>query len=342
MISIKNVTKTFANNSQSFTVLNNISLDIPEGIIYGVIGYSGAGKSTLIRLFNGLEKPSSGDVLIDDNSIVNVSNDQLREQQKQIGMVFQQFNLLSSKTVLENVTLPLKLNGESKTKRNQKALEMLEIVGLSDQVDKYPSQLSGGQKQRVAIARALVRDPKILLCDEATSALDPEATSSILDLLIKINQEFKITIIMVTHEMEAIRRICQQIAVLDSGEIVETGSVSQIFENPQSEITKSLITKSQVNNDFDSPELLQEIKDNGGADSLILKLSFPNKSADKPVITELIREYTDIEVSVLGGQLQPTIEGVLGHLIIQIKAPQKEHNEVIKSITDKSVQVEVL
>ncbi|GKQ43196.1 methionine import ATP-binding protein MetN [Companilactobacillus sp. RD055328] len=342
MITVQNVNKTFVNKNQEFSVLHDVSLEIPEGVIYGIIGYSGAGKSTLIRLFNGLETPTSGDIKIDGQSIVNINKTDLRLAQQQIGMVFQQFNLLASKTVLENVALPLKLIGVPKEQRQKRALEILEIVGLNDHDNKYPNQLSGGQKQRVAIARALIRNPKILLCDEATSALDPEATSSILKLLAKINREMKITIVMVTHEMEAVRRICQQIAVMESGKIVETGSVTQIFEHPNSAITKSIISESQLQNDIDAQEVLKEIKQNATSDSAILKLTFVRETVRQAVISEISREYPKAQFSILGGQLQPTIEGVMGYLIVQIQATEDLQEQIIKNLNTKQVQVEVI
>lgn len=342
MITLSNVNKIFTSNNQEFKVLHDISLEIPEGSIYGIIGYSGAGKSTLIRLFNGLETPTSGDVKINNQTIVNIKKNDLRAVQQQIGMIFQQFNLLSSKRVIENVTLPLKLIGVSKAKRNKNAMEMLELVGLADQANKYPSQLSGGQKQRVAIARALVRNPKILLCDEATSALDPEATASILKLLDKINKEMKITVVMVTHEMEAVRKICQKIAVMESGKIVETGSVSKIFERPNSLITKSIIAESQLKNDSDQQEVLTEIKQNSDNESIILKLTFSHETAQKGVVSDLSREYPNAEISILSGQLQPTVEGVLGYLIIQVQANKVLQEDILASLSKKSVQVEVI
>lgn len=342
MITIENVNKVFINENKKIPVLNNISLEIPTGIIYGIIGYSGAGKSTLIRLLNGLETPTSGEIIVNDQIITGMKTKELQEIQKNIGMVFQQFNLLSSKNIIENVALPLKLIGVNKNKRYKKALEMLEIVGLSEKATKYPSQLSGGQKQRVAIARALIRKPQILLCDEATSALDPKSTTSILDLLAKINNQFGITVVMVTHEMEAVRRICQQVAVMENGKIVEQGTVDEVFKAPKSKVAQEIINNTIIENDIDSIETLNEIKEKADEDELIFKLVFDTNQAHNPMISQLSRKFINSEISILGGQLQPTTGGVVGNLIIKIKAEKEVQQQIKEFLNEKSVRVEGL
>ena len=241
MIEFKNITKHFLTKKNSVHALNDVSFQITDGEIFGIVGFSGAGKSTLVRMINGLEKPSSGQVLVDGNDLGKLNKKELRTMRKQIGMVFQQFNLLNSKTVYENVAMPLILNKEDKQVIDKRVKEMLAFVELSDKLQSYPDQLSGGQKQRVGIARALAMNPKILLCDEATSALDPKTTDSILDLLKKINDDLGITIVIITHEMHVIEKICDHVAVMEKGSVIETGKVQDVFSAPQQAITKDFI-----------------------------------------------------------------------------------------------------
>lgn len=245
IISLKNISKSFG-DSEGKLASENINLDIPKGKILGIIGSSGAGKSTLLRCINLLERPTNGDVLVEGQYLTQLSAKELNKARKHIGMIFQHFNLLSSRTVLENVVLPLKLVSVNKEKSKDIATHFLQRVGLGDKQNAYPAQLSGGQKQRVAIARALVLQPSILLCDEATSALDPASTVAILQLLKQINKDFGITIVLITHEMQVVKRICDEVAVLSHGKLVETGTVTQVFENPQSDITKELLLLSDL------------------------------------------------------------------------------------------------
>ena len=232
MIQLKNISKQFDVKGKKITALDNVNLEVPKGTIYGVIGASGAGKSTLIRCVNLLERPTIGQVIVDGKDLTTLSEKELNLARRKISMIFQHFNLLSSRTVFENVALSLELNHTPKEQIHQKVNELLELVGLSDKHDVYPSNLSGGQKQRVAIARALANDPQVLLCDEATSALDPATTQSILQLLKDINKRLGLTILLITHEMEVVKRICDRVAVIDKGQLVESGSVSEIFSNP--------------------------------------------------------------------------------------------------------------
>jgi D-methionine transport system ATP-binding protein len=243
IIQIKNISKQYHKGQQAS---NDISLNITEGKIFGIIGSSGAGKSTLLRCINLLEKPTSGEIWVGDKNVLSLSSKELNKVRKSMGMIFQHFNLLASKTAIENVELPLKLVHTSKTTRKESALKLLEKVGLVDKANSFPAQLSGGQKQRVAIARALALNPKILLCDEATSALDPASTVSILRLLKQINRESNITIVLITHEMQVIKQICDEVAVLSKGNLVEVDSVDEVFNHPKSEITKELLTLSDL------------------------------------------------------------------------------------------------
>lgn len=241
MIQFKDVSKTFKSKGVTTQALQHVSLTIEDGDMFGVIGFSGAGKSTLLRMVNGLEMPTEGHVEINGQDLSKVSHNEMRKLRKSIGMVFQQFNLLDSRTVFDNVAIPLRLNKVDKDTMHKKVMELLEYVNLADKADAYPGQLSGGQKQRVGIARALATDPSILLCDEATSALDPETTESILQLLERIHKELNITMLIVTHEIQVIQRLCNRVAVMEHGKVVEKGSVLEVFSNPQQDMTKKFV-----------------------------------------------------------------------------------------------------
>ena len=245
-IELRNISKTFSVKNGSVEALKNVSLSISKNDIFGVIGLSGAGKSTLVRCINLLEKPDSGEVIVDDQNLLEMNHEKLRLFRQKIGMIFQNFNLLEQQTVLENVCFPLQIRGVASSERKKRAIELLDKVGLSDKANVYPSQLSGGQKQRVAIARVLANDPDILLCDEATSALDPETTQNILALLKSIHDSMGITIVIITHEMRVIQEICTNVAVLDNGVIQEQGSVEELFKNPQSKAAKRLLLISET------------------------------------------------------------------------------------------------
>ena len=263
LIQLTNVKKTFNGKNGNIQAVNDVSLNVEKGDIYGIVGYSGAGKSTLVRLLNGLELPTSGEVIVNDQDITKLKNKELRTFRKKIGMIFQHFNLLWSRTVLENIQLPLELAGVPKSKRKERAEELLRLVGLEGRGQAYPSQLSGGQKQRVGIARALANDPEILLCDEATSALDPQTTEEVLDLLLAINKKLNLTIVLITHEMNVIRKICNKVAVMELGKVVEEGDVLTVFRQPKKkEVTKRFV-QQDIEPEADSTELLAElIKEN--------------------------------------------------------------------------------
>ena len=257
MISIKNVKKIFSTKQGNVTAVTDVDLEINEGEIFGVIGYSGAGKSTLIRMLNGLEIPTGGTVTVADKQISHIKGADLRNARQEISMIFQHFNLLWSRTVRENIAFPLEIAGIPKRKRQQRVDELIRLVGLEGREDSYPSQLSGGQKQRVGIARALANKPKVLLCDEATSALDPETTDSILDLLVDINKKLGLTIVLITHEMHVIRKICHRVAVMEDGKVVEQGSVLEIFKDPQQPITKRFV--QQMTEPEETRETIQHL-----------------------------------------------------------------------------------
>ena len=279
MISIKNVKKIFSTKQGNVTAVADVNLEINEGEIFGVIGYSGAGKSTLIRMLNGLEIPTGGTVTVAGKQISHIKGADLRNARQEISMIFQHFNLLWSRTVRENIAFPLEIAGIPKRKRQQRVDELIRLVGLEGREDSYPSQLSGGQKQRVGIARALANKPKVLLCDEATSALDPETTDSILDLLVDINKNLGLTIVLITHEMHVIRKICHRVAVMEDGKVVEQGSVLEIFKDPEQPITKRFV--QQMTEPEETREtiqhLLKEIKS-----GKVIQLSFIGEGTEQP------------------------------------------------------------
>ena len=332
-ILIQDVSKTFETKDGSVQALNHVSLSIETGDIYGIIGMSGAGKSTLVRCMNFLEVPSEGKVLIDGKSLSEFSPKELRKEREKIGMIFQHFNLLMQKNVLENVCFPLYIQGKKKAEARAKALELLEIVGLADRAKAYPAQLSGGQKQRVAIARALASDPQILLCDEATSALDPQTTSSILELLQDINQKFGITIVIITHQMSVVREICTHVAIMKDGEVKEQGLVEEIFSHPKSQVAKELISKDS-GNDVESKKLTQsEIQDGE-----IVRIVFSENSAFEPVIANLILTFHE-PVNILKANTI-TVGGVAkGEMILQFMSDSTNVPEMKKFLTERGLEI---
>lgn len=332
-ILIQDVSKTFETKDGSVQALNHVSLSIESGDIYGIIGMSGAGKSTLVRCMNFLEVPSEGKVLIDGKSLSEFSPKELRKEREKIGMIFQHFNLLMQKNVLENVCFPLYIQGKKKAEARAKALELLEIVGLADRAKAYPAQLSGGQKQRVAIARALSSDPQILLCDEATSALDPQTTSSILELLQDINQKFGITIVIITHQMSVVREICTHVAIMKDGEVKEQGLVEEIFSHPKSQVAKELISKDS-GNDVESKKLTQsEIQDGE-----IVRIVFSENSAFEPVIANLILTFHE-PVNILKANTKNVGGVAKGEMILQFMSDSTNVPEMKKFLTERGLEI---
>ena len=332
-ILIQDVSKTFETKDGSVQALNHVSLSIETGDIYGIIGMSGAGKSTLVRCMNFLEVPSEGKVLIDGKSLSEFSPKELRKEREKIGMIFQHFNLLMQKNVLENVCFPLYIQGKKKAEARAKALELLEIVGLADRAKAYPAQLSGGQKQRVAIARALASDPQILLCDEATSALDPQTTSSILELLQDINQKFGITIVIITHQMSVVREICTHVAIMKDGEVKEQGLVEEIFSHPKSRVAKELISKDS-GNDVESKKLIQsEIQDGE-----IVRIVFSENSAFEPVIANLILTFHE-PVNILKANTKNVGGVAKGEMILQFMSDSTNVPEMKKFLTERGLEI---
>ncbi len=312
---LQNVYKTYKNDGKEFTALKDVSLTVKEGEIFGIIGMSGAGKSTLVRTLNRLEEVSSGTVSFYGKDLASLKARELREVRHSISMIFQGFNLVNQRTVIQNVEQSLRIIGTPRAVRREKAKQMLEIVGLSEKANEYPARLSGGQKQRVAIARALAVDPKVLLCDEATSALDPKITGEILDLLKKINEERKLTIVIITHEMSVVEKICDRVAIIDDGNLAEIGEVKDVFSNPQSKAAKKLVFPS---NPFDPSDV------NGQ----IVRLVFDGTQSNVPFISNLV-EQTGLKVNILSANTK-SVGGIgYGQMIIELPKPAKDRQTAI-------------
>ena len=334
MIEIKEVSKIYDLKNRKVVAVDNVSLSINNGDIFGIIGYSGAGKSTLVRMINQLETQDKGKILIDGHELNKLSPKQLRQLRTRIGMIFQHFNLLWSRTVSENIELALQIAGiKDKHKRQQRVKELVDLVGLTGRENAYPSELSGGQKQRVGIARALANDPKILLCDEATSALDPDTTKSILDLLLEINRKLKITIVMITHQMEVVQKICNRVAVMSEGKVVEEGNVKKIFTMPKHPVTKSFIRDIKNNNEFDL-DVLKNIYSNGK----LLKVIFDENTSRTPILTNVIRQC-DSFINVIEANLTNTIDSSFGIMILEVTG---DYEKVIELFNKYPVEVEVM
>lgn len=341
MITLSSVKKSYKSAEGEVTALKGVDLSIERGEIYGIIGLSGAGKSTLIRCINMLERPTEGKVIVDGKDLTTLSEADLRKERKGIGMIFQHFNLLSSATVYDNVAFPLRLaNADDETIR-KKVEPLLALVGLADKAQQYPAQLSGGQKQRVGIARALAAGPKVLLSDEATSALDPQTTKSILQLIADINKKLGLTVVIITHEMQVIKDVCDKVAVIADGVIAEKGSVVDIFTKPQNPITREFVSTLLSNDlpiNYREKELLQAPVEGG---ELLLRLTFLGERADDPVIADVIRRFP-IEVSILYGTLDQIQSLPYGRMIVGVKGEQAEIDRALAYLDTRDLKKEVL
>ena len=341
MIRLENVSKTFTDSNKEVHAVNNVSLTINDGDIFGIIGFSGAGKSTLVRCINLLEKPTDGKVFVDDAEITALSGKDLRKARKKIGMIFQHFNLMPSRTIFGNVAYPLRGSGLSKEEIKEKVHHLLELVGISEKENAFPSQLSGGQKQRVAIARALANDPNILLCDEATSALDPQTTKSILKLLQQLNQTLGITVVVITHEMAVVKEICNRVAVMDHGDVVEEGEVFHVFASPKEPLTRSFI-KTTSN--------LQKIEELIAADSpavatkkgeLIVRLSYVEKNTSEPLISTVTQKF-GIILNIVFADVEIVQNAPIGGTVAIVSGESSRIDEALQYLRDKNVGVEVI
>ena len=341
MITLSHIEKTYAGPDGAVTALKDISLTVAKGEIFGVIGLSGAGKSTLARCINLLERPTKGSVIVDGLDMMALSDTELREARKSIGMIFQHFNLLSSATVYDNVAFPLRLSGMAEDAIRAKVEPLLSLVGLDDKAQQYPSQLSGGQKQRVGIARALASEPKVLLCDEATSALDPQTTKAILELIRDINQKLGLTVVIITHEMQVIKDICDKVAVIEDGVIAEQGPVAEVFLNPRQKITKDFIGVLMGN---DLPAELRgvpisEAPIEGG--KLLVRLTFFGESANAPVISDLVKGH-NIDAAILYGNIDAIKDTPYGRMLLGLSGTPGAVEEALSFLREKDLRIEVI
>lgn len=336
MIELKNITVDF----DGFKAVDDVSLTIKEQDTFGIVGFSGAGKSTLVRTINLLQRPTSGEVLIDGENLLDLSNKDLRNRRKKIGMIFQHFNLLNNLTVIDNVIFPIKKDKSlTKEEKRQKALELLDTVGIKDKADSYPSELSGGQQQRCAIARALASEPEILLCDEATSALDPKTTKQILKLLKDLNDKLKLTVVIITHQMDVVKDLCNKCAVMQDGKVIESGSTLDIFSNPKNKLTREFVETST-----NISETIEEVKSNIGIlkdDEVLAKLSYLGQSTTEPIINELFEKF-GVRTNILAGNIEFINGTPVGNLIVSFKGDDDKLVEVSTYLKDKGTNLEIL
>ena len=341
MIRLEHVSKRFEAGKQAVDAVKDVSLHIEKGAVAGIIGFSGAGKSTLARCINLLERPTEGKVIVGGAELTALNEKQLREKRKKIGMIFQHFNLFASRTVYGNVAYPLRGSGRSRKEIDRKVRSLLDLVGLKDKADAYPSQLSGGQKQRVAIARALANDPEVLLSDEATSALDPETTRSILRLLKEVNRTLGITIVVITHEMQVVKEICHQVYVMEDGRVVEQGDVFQIFASPQQAITRRFVDSasnlSHIQELLDDPA--RPIKLNPG--DYLLRLNYLKRSTSEALISTLSRHF-ELDINILFGNIEPIDGNPLGGLVVIAGGGHDKVTAATGYLSQRNVLVEVI
>ena len=338
MIELQHIVKRFKSDSGTVTALNDVSLRIEDGEIFGIIGFSGAGKSTLVRCINLLERPTSGHVFLDGVDLTDLKPQALRNVRRKIGMIFQHFNLMPSRTVAENIEMPLKLTNMTSEKRHAKIRALLNLVDLADKEAAYPSELSGGQKQRVAIARALANDPKVLLCDEATSALDPKTTRSILKLLKKVNAELGITIVIITHQMSVIKSICDKTAVLEHGKLIEEGRVLDVFADPKNPVTQGFI--NSASNVDDLMDMLEDAGQNGiGPQKPVYLLTYAGKSAEEPLMSELYKRFS-VSANIIFGNIELVGRTPFGKLAVTLAGTQIDQNKALAYIQSQGVRIE--
>lgn len=341
MIKLENISKSFAINGKTVEAVKDVCLEIRQGEIFGIIGFSGAGKSTLVRCINLLEKPEKGRVIIDGEDITHYEGKELRHVRQRIGMIFQHFNLMPSRTVFENIELPLKLTKLSANERSQKIKKLLDLVGLSDKAQNHPSQLSGDQKQRVAIARAIANDPKVLLCDEATSALDPQTTHSILQLLKEINTRLGITIVVITHQMEVIKEICDRVAVMQKGVVVEKGDIVEVFSAPQAPITKSFIQAADNFEAFSDLVKLNSAIPGIKPSQPVWFLTYRGAVAGEPLMSELYRRF-EVKANIIYGNIDYFKQCIVGKLGVAIEGRADQIEKARQFLIDQKIIVEVL
>ncbi|OHY29848.1 methionine ABC transporter ATP-binding protein [Streptococcus parauberis] len=346
MIQLDHIDITFEQKNRRIEAVKDVSIDIQKGDIYGIVGYSGAGKSTLVRVINLLQKPTAGRITIDkdltfDQGKIQLSSQALREKRREIGMIFQHFNLMAQKTAKENVAFALRHSGLAKTDIDKKVEDLLELVGLADRANNYPSQLSGGQKQRVAIARALANDPKILISDEATSALDPKTTKQILSLLQDLNKKLDLTIVMITHEMQIVKDICNRVAVMQNGHLIEEGTVLEIFSNPKEALTQEFILTATGIDEALLKINQQDIVQNLPQNALLVQLNYVGSSTDEPILNQIYR-YFEVTANILYGNIEILDQTPVGEMILVLEGNQDNILAAEKALNAADVQVQIL
>ncbi|UUV98056.1 methionine ABC transporter ATP-binding protein [Vagococcus luciliae] len=341
MIELKDISVTFHQPDRDVYAVRDVDLIIEKGDIYGIVGFSGAGKSTLVRVINLLQRPTTGDVLIKGENITNLKGKDLRRKRQSIGMIFQHFNLMASRTIFDNVDFSLKYSGKSKQERKEKVIELLELVGLSDKHDAYPSQLSGGQKQRVAIARALANDPEILLCDEATSALDPKTTLQILSLLKELNKRLNLTIVLITHEMQVVKEICNKVAVMENGEIVEKGDSVTLFSQAKQELTQTFIrTASHIDQALETILSSQSFIDSS-ENVWLIELSYIGSQTNEALISQLYSRF-QVSANILYGNVEIIQDVPLGSLVVSLTGELDKRKEAIQYLISEGVNITII
>ncbi|WP_445447370.1 methionine ABC transporter ATP-binding protein [Enterococcus lactis] len=341
MIELRDVSVCFKQKEKEIQAVDSVDLTIEKGDVYGIVGYSGAGKSTLVRVMNLLQKPTAGEVIVNQTNLSQLSPKELRKERKAIGMIFQHFNLMECRTIFDNVDFSLKYSGKSKQERRQKVNELLELVGLEEKASAYPKQLSGGQKQRVAIARALANEPKVLLCDEATSALDPKTTLQILALLKKLNRQLGLTIVLITHEMQVVKEICNKVAVMEEGKIIEKGSSIQIFSHPEEELTKDFIrTATHLDQALETISAHAAFADQI-ANKWLVELSYIGNQTNEPLIAHLYSKY-QVTANILYGNVELLQETPLGSLIVTLAGETKQRQKALDYLIKSGVKVTIL
>ena len=341
MIRLKGITKAFPQKKGALEVLHGIDLDIEKGEIFGIIGLSGAGKSTLVRCINLLERPTEGQVYLDGQELTCLSEKDLRQARRSMGMIFQQFHLLMQRTAMENVCFPMEIAGVKKAEAREKAKELLELVGLGDRMESYPSQLSGGQKQRVAIARALANDPKVLLCDEATSALDPQTTKSILHLLKQVNEKLGITIVVITHEMAVVKDICDRVAIMELGRVVEEGATEDVFVHPREKVTKDFIsTAGNVDKIYELIEQGNDLTKLQEGEKMVM-MTYSANNAGEPVISYLAEAF-DVKANIIYGNIDILKGKTIGKLVVTLSGKPENMEKALAYIEERKVELEVI
>lgn len=341
MIRLEHVTKTFKTKDGDVHAVKDVSIHVRAGMIYGIIGFSGAGKSTLVRCMNLLERPDEGKVIFDGEDLMEASPAALRAARQKMGMIFQHFNLLPAMTIYDNIALPLKMQKAPKAEIDKKVMELLELIDLVERKDSYPSQLSGGQKQRVAIARALVNDPKVLLCDEATSALDPQTTQTILRLIKKINRERGITVVVITHEMFVVKEICDRVAVMDAGRVVEKGDIVPIFVHPEQEMTRSFISTASNANKIDELIEANHPLTKLAPNQQLVRLQYDQSNTTQAMISKVSRDFL-VDCSIIFGNVEILQDSPIGTLTTVFTGPDENIKKAIDYLRNDGVEVEVI